>query len=161
MGKGIELALKAWEKMPDNAVLLIVGTGSLLEKFERDVIRKNIIFAGFRKNIQDYLAAADVFLFPSLGEGLSNSLIEAASCGLPVLANDMPSNSEIITSGRDGVLIDMRDPQKIISEIEKLRDDQELRYIFSREARNTAVKKFSIQTVAELYVDFYSRMLAA
>lgn len=74
-----------------NAKLLFVGDGELrdaiFEKAETLGIKNNIIFTGFKNNVADYYKSSDVFLFPSISEGLGLSLIEAQACGVPCVAS--------------------------------------------------------------------------
>ena len=91
-------------KIP-NASLLLVGDGSLRPNIEADVRRRglqsSVILAGVQSPVTPYLAAMDVFLFPSLYEGMPNAMTEAQASGLPVLASNVPSVFEHIpTSGR-------------------------------------------------------------
>lgn len=79
-------------KERENAVLLLVGDGELKEEIEKEArdmqIHQNIIFAGNRSNTEDYYQAMDVFIFPSLWEGLGIVLIEAQVSGLPCIISE-------------------------------------------------------------------------
>lgn len=80
-------------KKENNAKLLFVGDGELkqeiIQKAKSLKIMDNIIFTGFKTQVADYYKASDVFLFPSICEGLGLSLIEAQACGLPCVASNM------------------------------------------------------------------------
>lgn len=90
--KNHEFLLRVFAKMPENAWLLLVGDGALREAVERRAedlgIRNRIIFTGVRADVHRMLQAMDVFVFPSIYEGLPVSVIEAQASGLPCLISD-------------------------------------------------------------------------
>ncbi len=101
---------KIVEQVP-KAKLFLIGEGDLrmeLEELASQLnLQENVIFAGFQSNIYEWLCAADVFLLPSLAEGLGLSAIEAQACGLPcVLSSTVPSEADITGAVRFVPLID-------------------------------------------------------
>ena len=84
--------LRIFAELPDNAMLLLVGDGELRAENEHLAeelgIRDRVIFAGLRRDVERMLQAMDVFVFPSLYEGLPLSIIEAQAAGLPCLISD-------------------------------------------------------------------------
>lgn len=88
-------------KKEDNSVLMLVGVGEL-ESFLKDKVRllgldKSVIFTGARSDIPALLSAMDVFIFPSLWEGLPVTIIEAQAAGLPVICSDSVTREVVIT----------------------------------------------------------------
>lgn len=87
----VRIFAKVLEKKP-NSVLLLVGEGKLLEEIKQQVrnlqIEKKVIFTGLRSDIPELLQTMDVFLFPSIYEGLPVSIVEAQAAGLPCLISD-------------------------------------------------------------------------
>lgn len=87
----IEIFAEA-EKQQKDAILLLVGVGTLTDEIRSKVsalnLTEKVIFAGLRSDIPDVLSAMDVFVFPSLYEGMPNTIIEAQACGLPCLISD-------------------------------------------------------------------------
>ncbi|MDA3793545.1 MAG: glycosyltransferase family 4 protein [Elusimicrobia bacterium] len=75
--------------------------------------KKVFLFAGKRNDILRFYRSADYFVIPSLAEGLSNSLLEAMSCGLTAIESDSPSNREVIENGKDGFLFSFVNPEKL------------------------------------------------
>ena len=61
-------------------------------------LKDKVIFAGWRQDVLEILSGCDLFIFPSLLEGLSNSILEAMTCNLPCLVSDIVENREIITN---------------------------------------------------------------
>ncbi len=89
------------KKQKEDAVLLLVGTGELQDDVRRKVhecrLDKDVIFAGVRSDIPALLSAMDVFVFPSLYEGMPNTVIEAQATGLPCLIADTITREADIT----------------------------------------------------------------
>lgn len=92
----------AVKKVRRDAVLLLVGEGELKRSLERKAdelgIRSSVIFAGSVPDVEDYLQVMDVFVFPSLYEGLPLSMVEAQAAGLPCIASDRVPRSVKLTS---------------------------------------------------------------
>lgn len=90
--KNHEFLLRVFAKLPENARLLLVGDGQLRQTAEKQAhelgVADRVIFTGIRKDVPRLLQAMDVFVFPSLYEGLPVSLIEAQAAGLPCLISD-------------------------------------------------------------------------
>jgi glycosyltransferase involved in cell wall biosynthesis len=112
---------------------------------------ERVRFLGFRADAPEILAAGDLFVFPSLWEGLGCSLIEAMALGLPIVASDLPAIREVVEEGKSADLVLPRDPVALASSIESLLDDTgrarsygergrrifEERFTLARSARNT------------------------
>lgn len=96
----IEFFAKVVEKQP-NAVLLLIGEGGLREQMEAQIkelhMEEHIILTGIRNDVPDMLQMTDVFLFPSIYEGLPLSVIEAQSAGLKCLISDNITNEVVVT----------------------------------------------------------------
>lgn len=89
---------------------IICGVGGLQEQL-MEFVKKNhlesqVIFTGYRSDIDDILAASDLFVFPSLREGLSVAVMEAMRAGLPVVANKIRGNVDLIEEGKGGMLLE-------------------------------------------------------
>lgn len=76
--------------------------------------------------IPEYLSAADVFVLPTLAEGCSNSIVEAMSCGLPIISSDMPFNYDVLDDG-NAILVDPMKVEEIAKAISKIKENKELR----------------------------------
>ncbi len=115
--KGIDTLITAWAQTKEakqQGLLLLVGSGQgqsdNLEDYLTEVIAKgefadSVIRTGEVGNPVQYLAAADIFVFPSRREGLPNSLLEAMACGLLCIASDIGGNNDLITDGYNGYLV--------------------------------------------------------
>ena len=82
-------------------------------------IRDRLKLAGFRKDIAELHKAADIFVFPSLQEGLPVALMEAMASGLPIVASRIRGNEDLIQNNLGGYLVSARDPEQYAHVIEK------------------------------------------
>jgi len=106
--------------------ILLAGDGKYLdeckkiaEDLEKDLKGKErIIFPGAITNTEDHCALLDVYVFPTLWEGLSISMIEAMACGRCIIASDIPSNKELIEDGVNGYLFNINDRKVFKEKIE-------------------------------------------
>jgi glycosyltransferase involved in cell wall biosynthesis len=158
--KGVRRLLRMWSAMPrrDTATLLIVGDGPLRPELEREAaecgLDRSVRFLGSHADVTTFYRIADVFVLPSVTEGLSNALLEAMAAGLPVVASDVAGNREVIEDGVNGVLVDWADPGAAAGVVLRLLDDAELRRRVGEGARRCA-GRFTIASVAERYCRLY------
>ena len=80
-------------------------------------VANRIHMVGFQAEPRLYYQSMDLLVVPSLSEGLSNVVLEAMSCGVPVLGHTACGNAEIITAGKDGILANLKTPQRTRTEI--------------------------------------------
>ncbi|MHB9156138.1 MAG: glycosyltransferase family 4 protein [Endomicrobiales bacterium] len=159
-GKGLETLLDAWPRAAGaQAHLYVLGTGSLEQTLRsRASGEGEIHFTGWKRNTVDYLRAADIFVLPSFGEGLPNSLIEAMSCGLACVATDIGGVTELITSGKNGVLVAPGDAPQLAAALTRLITAPEARALLGKEARAHAESTLSIGRTAGQYRELYARL---
>jgi glycosyltransferase involved in cell wall biosynthesis len=124
----LEAVRELIQKRGRQVQLVLLGNGPLERPFRDYVsehnLEQNITFAGFVSNPFPWYRRAKLFVLPSLHEGLPNALIEAVSCGTPVLASDCPSGpSEILDGGRTGHLIRPGDSQALADAIAQCMDN--------------------------------------
>ncbi len=160
--KNVESLLKAWKycEMGDDCKLAIVGDGSLKANLQLYYGEEDgIIWLGFVSDEQtriDILRSADVFILPSLIEGLSLSLLEAMACGIACIATDAGADGEVLAEGA-GVVIDT---QGVTTQLKTLlplfRDHPEITQLLGQKARQRVLAKYmlnkNITSVEELYV---------
>ena len=128
--------------------LVIVGDGPLLKELKDRVKKENIsgvTFTGARNDVENIIPSCDLLVLPSFSESFGLVLIEALSCGKPVIGSDVGGIREIITPDV-GILIDPNDTKEISRAIDELITDTDLRAKFRANARNRA-KKFSKVTI--------------
>jgi glycosyltransferase involved in cell wall biosynthesis len=116
-------------------------------------------FLGYRSDIPELLAAADIFLLPSIIEGCPNALLEAMAVGLPCIASDSGPVPEIITHGRDGVLTRPRDTDAITEAVIGVAGDPECAARLGNAAAERIASAFTIQTAVGALERFYAHAL--
>lgn len=121
---------------------------------------ENVEFAGFVNNVGDYLAAADVFILPSLWEGLGTSTLDAMAAGLPCIASAVDGLPEIVRDGETGLLVPPADPVALADAIARVLGDAE----FSRRlalAGKAFAADFRPSNMADRYLEIYEATNAA
>lgn len=158
----IEAIWKIKNKFPQ-IMLFIVGDGPIREELRVYAktlgIDNNIIFTGLRRDIPALLASMDIFIFPSLWEGLPNALIEAMAAGKPIIATDIPPVREVLSSGEIGILVPPNNSDAIADSIEFLLHDETLAENLRTAARDRAFSSFNIDTTVNQYTDLFTNIL--
>jgi len=116
---------------------------------------------GHRTDIAEIWAGAHIALLPSYREGLPKSLIEAAACGRPMIAADVPGCREVVRPGETGLLVPARDADALAAAIETLAASPELRRRMGKAARDAAERLFSEERIVGETLALYDRALAA
>lgn len=108
-------------RRPNEATLVLVGDGDAEASLRAMVDGSGrVLFAGHQVDPLPWLAAADVFVLPSLAEGLPGALIEAMAAGVPSIATDIPGNKELVIHERTGLLVPPKNPTALATAIERL-----------------------------------------
>jgi len=166
LGKGLEILLSTWKKIislfPDSH-LLILGKGSLKDTLQNMTnelkIKEYVTFKGEVKNIDQYLKASDVFILPSLAEGLSNALLEAMACGLPVVATNIGGTKEVIKNGMNGILVEPKNSEQLAQAVLSLIRDEKRAQRLGRNAQKTVKESYSLDRISKKYTQIYSQLL--
>lgn len=162
--KGIGSLLKGWKevvKKSPNARLLLLGDGDIfMEMREMSSglgIEGSVIFYGHANHVVDFLHAGDIFVLPSLQEGMPNSLLEAMSCGLPIVATRIGGVVDLIQDGRNGILADPGDHHGIAHGIIRLLEDKGYASGLGRAAFHTIQSGYNLDEVIKRYIDLYMK----
>ncbi len=132
-------------KTSPNIVLVGIHSGSKELKLDEEVARRGLTnyFVNMGEvapqTINQLYVAADIFCLPSHWEGIANSVVEAMSCGLPVLTTAVCGHPELITSGENGILVAPKQPAQIAKELADLITNKEKRDTLGANARNFIV----------------------
>jgi len=145
--KHLVSAMKQVQQEHSNAHLLIVGDG--FERPELQTVAQKLkvktTFLGWEKNVMPLYAVMDVFVLPSLMEGLSNSLLEAMAMGKPVIATDVGGNKDVVVDGENGFLVPPVNPSSLSLKLKKLIECDDLRKEMGRINRETVKRRFSLK----------------
>ena len=133
----------------NNLKLLIVGdfeeelSPISTKSMENMKSNNNIISVGFQKDIQEYLAISSLFVLPSYREGLPNSLIEAGSFGIPLLATDINGCNEVIIPNKTGILVEKKSVSSLVEGVSLLLENKELYLDIKTNVRDLTVARYS------------------
>jgi len=156
-GKGLPTLLAAWNQVREthkNAHLLIVGSGQGLSLAIDDQLKTfaadhgltdSVTFVGHVENVRDYLRAADCFVFPTENEALGNSVIEAASCGLPCIASNVGGVPDVVVDDENGILVEPFDSGQIARAMTRMLSDASFRERCSRKSRDLVLQRFDVE----------------
>ncbi len=148
-----------------NVRCLIVGDGQCRAQIEERIttldLRGNVIITGYRQDISDLLAAADVFVLSSIREGLPVSLLEAMAARKAIVGTDVGGIPDAIADGVNGLIVPSGDASTLASAMGKLLRDQGLRVALGAAAARTIAERFdakiAVDRVARLYRSLYER----
>ena len=150
--KGLGPLLRLFARLSETtpAQLLLIGGVRERDQPLVDYFRRNhphlplhIIPTLPNHQMPPYYALLDLVLLPSLRDGLPNTLLEAMACGRPVVASAVGGMPEVITDGRDGLLLPARDDQRWLETVTRLLADQPAREQLGAAARQTIIRRFS------------------
>jgi glycosyltransferase involved in cell wall biosynthesis len=140
-----------------NAKLILVGEGELLQKAKDYASSKGldsyVSFEGQQEDVYSYYCNADIFILPSIYEGMPMSIIEAMGSGLPIIASNVGGIKDMIDDGIDGLLIDPT-TENLISAIVDLYESKDKRISMGKKAYVKS-KEYSSKTMAEKYLQLY------
>jgi sugar transferase (PEP-CTERM/EpsH1 system associated) len=140
--------------------VIVAGTGPERERLDAIVkassaLAGRVSFVGASENVPEILNALDIFVLPSLMEGMSNTILEAMSCGLPVAATRVGGNRELVQEGRTGVLFTPGDDAHLAGQIELLAANEALRSDYGAAGRRRVLEDFSLDKMLAGYRHLY------
>jgi len=168
--KGLEDLLKAAVRITaclPRVQFLIAGTDLSrpgykvqLEQYAAELrLGKCVRFLGERSDVLDILSESDLFVLPSLSEGLSNVLLEAMTANLPIVATDVGGNPEVVQHGKTGLLIPPRNVDELTAAIMQILQCPDMACRFGDAGRARVVKEFSLESMVRQTQDLYLYLL--
>jgi len=144
--------------------LLVVGDGHLRDQLHTQAadlgLKDRIHFLGARRDLGNILSAIDLFVMPSLWEGLPLSMVLAMGAGLPVVATRVAGIPEVVHDGDTGLLVPPADPRALGAALVKLVHSPELRARMGSAARAFALPRFGVDGYVASITSLYDRLLA-
>lgn len=144
--------------------LVMVGDGPLAVDVRAAVdaagIAERVVLAGRRDDIAEWLRRMDVFVLPSLNEGISNTILEAMACGLPVIATDVGGNAELVANGQTGTLVPPNDPGLLAEAMQRYADTPAAIASHGVAGRSRAERVFSLDVMVAGYLRVYDELSA-
>ncbi|MEX2514717.1 MAG: glycosyltransferase [Candidatus Paceibacterota bacterium] len=158
--KGYQYLIQAVDSIEAQALFIILGEGAEREKLEIQIkehgLQGIVILKGNVDNVNEYLQAADYFVMPSLWEGFSVALLEAAWAGKIIIATDVGGNGEIIKDAETGFLIPSKDSKSLTKKINNVLSlPAEEKNHISQQAQKAVKEKFSINNMVEKHERVY------
>ena len=178
--KGLDYLLRAMDIVREKehaAKLFVVGDGQMkssLESLCEELQLQNRVFlVGAKDDVLTYYQSADIFVLPSIAEGLPLSLLEAMSCALPVVATLVGGNAEMLDShfevgkttindyhiGENGILVNPRDTKGLAKALLRLLKDDDLSKQLGSKARTLVENRFSLEKIVKEYECLYSSLV--
>lgn len=143
--------------------LAIVGDGPARTECERLLAELNLTeqiwLAGDRSDVPELMRAMDLFVLPSLGEGISNTILEAMACGLPVIATEVGGNPELVVPGKTGTLVPVADHEKMAQALLMYLQNPARIAQEGQAARAEIEARFSMQAMVAGYLRVYDGLL--
>ena len=162
--KGYEVLCKVIKQINHPEIeFIIAGDGNYLSTFKNEIEQTTQVpkvhFLGYRADIEDILAASDVFAICTLHETLCNSLLEAGKNGLPSIATRVGGIPEIIVDGENGFLVEPNRPEQVAEKILFLENNHEQRQLMGKQAKSVICQKFPedeiTKKIDQLYKEIY------
>jgi sugar transferase (PEP-CTERM/EpsH1 system associated) len=145
--------------------LVIVGDGPLKPRVEKVLdaagMRRLAWLPGARDDVPEILRGLDCFVLPSLAEGISNTILEAMSCGLPVVATRVGGNPELVDDGVTGRLVPPVDAEAMVAALSCYYDDPALARKHGRAGRHSVLQRFSLDRMVADYLHLYDGLIAS
>ncbi len=160
------IMIEAFERIATRwptAQLVMVGDGGDIRdevkaRARQSPVTDRIHLPGFQREPAGFYQAMDLLVSPSLHEGLSNAVLEAAACGVPALTHLACGNSEIITNGENGRIADLETADSLAVELEKILSAPEQMRQMGAAVLRTVKERFSIDVMVENYARLYRQL---
>ncbi len=163
--KNLPLLLAAWAAVVrrSSANLILIGPGnerqSLMDLAGSLGISDRVQFVGTVDNPADYLRAADLFVLPSVAEGMSNSLLEAMATALPCVVSGIGGNTDLVYDGQTGRLVRAATPEAWSDTLLDLLDDPDSARRMGAAARERIDREFALPVIVDRYCDLYRSLI--
>jgi sugar transferase (PEP-CTERM/EpsH1 system associated) len=144
--------------------LVMVGDGSQRQRVEALLnfggVESMAWLPGQREDVPSLLRCMDLFVLPSLAEGISNTILESMASGLPVVATGVGGNLELVEDGVTGTLVPPKDEDAMAEAIAAYVVNPEMLRLRARAARERVVREFSITRMVDSYLSVYDSVLS-
>lgn len=158
--KGFDFLLDALKSLKiQNFKLAIIGDGEEKERIEKRIedenLKEKVTICGFVPHAAKHIKAFDIFVLPSLKEGLPYTILEAMNAGVPVVASSVGGIPDLIEHEKGGFLTTPKSSASLAENLKKLIENEKLRKQFSRTSKTRAIEKFSFKSMLERTIKLY------
>jgi len=141
---------------------VILGEGPFKNRLEKLCISmgigEKVYFAGYKKDVENYLRSARIFLLPSQSEGLSLAMLEAMACGVVPVVSNVGDMADAVKDGINGRLIEKEDLDGFVLAVEELLKDPQRLALYSESGIKTVREKFTIEKAGEIWREIFYRI---
>lgn len=153
--------IRSLQYLPENVKFIILGQGYEEQNLRKLVsqlkLESRVIFLGYipHAEMPKYLQISDVFIRPSLSEGLGNSFLEAMASGIPVIGTNVGGIPDFLKDGETGLFCEINNPKSIAQKVEKLIKDQESRQYIVKNAKDMVEKNYRWEMISKRMKDLF------
>jgi len=162
----VKAFIQLLEMMPKSKLklcLILLGDGSQREQIEQIIstsgVEQSVWIAGSRDDVYEILQKLDIFVLPSLGEGISNTILEAMACALPVIATSVGGNPELVLEGETGTLVPSANPEAMAKALKYYVDNEKVQKLHGIAGRHRVDETFSLKAMVDRYMSVYDHWL--
>jgi glycosyltransferase involved in cell wall biosynthesis len=156
-------AIAEIKKVRDDFVCLFAGDGELRAQISQQIyqqgVEKHVRLLGVREDVPQLLAISDMFVLPSLHEGMPMALLEAMAAQLPVIATAVDGTNELVVDGETGLLVPPADPTALSQAILTLLNDPDRRHQMGQKGYERVREHFSEQVMCQRYEEVIQAIL--
>src|SRR6185503_19439683 len=128
---------------------VILGEGDLRASLEKQIaelhLEKHVILGGFRPDVLSLLKGFDIFLMPSVTEGLGTSLLDAMACSKPIVASRVGGIPEVVVDGKTGFLVPPKDPEQLAAAIVRMMKDRAAATAMGNAGYTRVTERFTVE----------------
>ncbi|MDD2658303.1 MAG: TIGR03088 family PEP-CTERM/XrtA system glycosyltransferase [Methylococcales bacterium] len=154
--------VKTYPAVRTKVRLVLVGDGVLQPRLRELSLEADIDdliwFAGERNDVADIMQTLDLFVLPSINEGISNTILEAMATGLPVIATDVGGNPELVINNQTGYLVPKQDPATMAEAFKRYLDNRDLLVCHGKAGRVRCETTFSLNRMITDYMAVYDQL---
>ena len=163
--KGINELVEAFDIVSRNRndvrLVLVGGQETMLDPLADKTLatieaNENIVAVGQQSDVRPWLAAADVFVFPSYREGFPNVVIEAGAMGLPSIVTDINGSNEIVIVDQNGLIVPPRQVEPLVQAMTTLADDSKMRQAMASSDQKMVADRYDCNLVRQALYEFYA-----
>jgi glycosyltransferase involved in cell wall biosynthesis len=169
--KGVPVLLRVWQKLLQthkNISLVICGSGGVdiyacedeVHKFTKDNnLDESVRFTGSVSNVDEYLRASDIFVLPTENDAFPLCLLEAMACAMPIITTTVGALKDVISHRKTGMVMEPGNADELHTALVDLLDDQDLCNTIGQNALNEVHAKYTLDIVAQQYIDLFNKCL--
>ena len=165
LARAFVLLMRLVPRAKERLRLVMIGDGPLRERVQALLADAGVAqyawLPGERDDVACIMRGLDLFVLPSLAEGISNTILEAMATGLPVVATAVGGNGELIQAGLTGTLVPPADAESMAHAVATYLDNDKLRKCHGTEARHLIESRFSMDSMVNAYMSVYDQLLAS